>query len=250
MSTPHHLSQIVTEWSLLRQAHAGQASEARPAQELLLERYGGGIRRYLMGCLKNADAAEEVFQEFALRFLKGGLQGADPNRGRFRNFLKGVLFNLIGDYWQRRQRLPTQIESTLDPADSGAGPEADAAFLASWRDELLALAWRDLQRLELTQGQPFYTLLSHRRDHPEERSEAMAAALSEKLKRPMTAAGVRQALHRAREKFADLLLEQVAHSLAEPDLEELTDELAQLQLLQYCQPALDRLRAEQAEGNA
>jgi RNA polymerase sigma-70 factor (ECF subfamily) len=54
---------------------------------------------------------------------------------------------------------------------------------------------------------------------------------------------VRQALHRARDRFADLLLEEIRHSLTEPTPDRLEEELLDLGLLDYCRPALDRLRA-------
>jgi RNA polymerase sigma-70 factor (ECF subfamily) len=70
----------------------------------------------------------------------------------------------------------------------------------------------------------------------------MAERLTAQLGRPFTAAGVRQTLHRAREKFGDLLLDDVIHSLGHPTGEELEEELAELGLLDHCQPALERRR--------
>ena len=54
------------------------------------------------------------------------------------------------------------------------------------------------------------------------------------------AGGVRQTLHRARERFADLLLDEVIQSLDHPDAERLEQELIDLALLEYCRPALER----------
>ncbi|MBV8265921.1 MAG: hypothetical protein JO252_06210, partial [Planctomycetaceae bacterium] len=47
----------------------------------------------------------------------------------------------------------------------------------------------------------------------------------------------RQALHRARERFADLLIDQVANTLGDSDVEQ---ELIDLGLIDYCRPALRR----------
>jgi hypothetical protein len=46
----------------------------------------------------------------------------------------------------------------------------------------------------------------------------------------------------ARRRFAELLLEEVARSLDPPTLERVTDELAELDLLDYCRPLLKRLQ--------
>ena len=70
----------------------------------------------------------------------------------------------------------------------------------------------------------------------------MAEHLTAQLRKPLTAVGVRQVLHRAREKFADLLLDEVAHSLDSPTAEQLEQELVELGLLDYCRPALERRR--------
>ena len=103
-SLAHHLSQITTRWSMWRTAHDGPAEAVQGAQAQLLERYGGAIRRYLQSVVRDAEAVEELFQEFALRLLRGALGGANSERGRLRDFVKGVLFHLIADYQQRRQR--------------------------------------------------------------------------------------------------------------------------------------------------
>src|ERR1700730_60584 len=98
------LSRISTLWSLVCQAHEGPAEAANSARQQLLERYGDAIRRYLRKLLRDADAADEVFQEFALQLVRGDLRGADPQRGRFRQFVKGTLFHLVADYRKRRRQ--------------------------------------------------------------------------------------------------------------------------------------------------
>jgi hypothetical protein len=101
---------------------------------------------------------------------------------------------------------------------------------------LLARAWE-----ALAQAQPtFYEVLRHRAAHPALASGPLAEQLSSRLGKSLTAAGVRQTLRRARERFADLLIEQVAHSLRSPAADQIEEELRELNLLAYCQPALAR----------
>lgn len=50
----------------------------------------------------------------------------------------------------------------------------------------------------------------------------------------------RKALQRAREKFADLLLEDLSTSLLQPTQEELAQELIDLRLYEYCRPTLEK----------
>jgi RNA polymerase sigma-70 factor (ECF subfamily) len=237
-----HLSRISTVWTLVGQAHDERTAPVRAAQQALLERYGGAVRRYLLGALRDPDAAEELFQEFACRFLNGDLRGADRRRGRFRDFLKGVLFHLIANHHKRLQRRPRPLPAghPEPAAESAPLDEEDQAFLTSWRDELLAGAWSGLAEAERVGGQPYYTVLRFRADHPELNSGVIAERLGPVLGRPLTAAGVRQALHRAREKFVDLLLDRIAQALEEPTAEDIEDELTELGLLDHCRSALER----------
>src|SRR5262245_830099 len=75
------LSQISTTWSLVGRAHQGPAEAASTARQQLLDRYGDAVRRYLSKLLRNPDAVDEVFQEFAVRLIRGDLRGADPQHG-------------------------------------------------------------------------------------------------------------------------------------------------------------------------
>jgi len=240
------LSAIVTRWTLLQQAHGSDSQDARSAHEALLQRYGGAIRRYLSGCVRQAELADEMYQEFAIRLIQGGLQGADPQKGRFRHYLKGVLFHLLADQHQKIKKQPTGwISQFPEPAVTESSTlQEDTDFLEHWRTEILANSWNTLQAEETTSGQPWYTVLAYRRDHPDQRSEEMAVNLSSQLGKPMNASSVRQALHRARERFAEILLDQVMNSLKESSVDELHAELIDLRLMQYCEPALARLQQD------
>jgi RNA polymerase sigma-70 factor (ECF subfamily) len=234
------LSLISTLWSLVYRARQGPAEAVSSARQQLLERYGGAVRRYLRKVLRDSDAADEVAQEFALRLLHGDLRGADPSRGRFRNFVKGTLFHLVANYRKQQRAWPGPLPA--DDATLAANEETDSEreFIESWCEELLARAWAALAGVETKTGQPFYAVLRYRADHPQMRSPQMAAQLTARLGRPFTAVGVRQTLHRARQKFADLLLEEVAHSVDDPTPEHLEQELVELGLFDYCRTALDR----------
>ena len=113
------------------------------------------------------------------------------------------------------------------------GGRGDVGFARTWP------AWppRPCPTCQLS-----YSVLRFRADHPEMPSPRLADQLTARLGRPFSAVGVRQALHRAREKFADFLLDEVAHSLEAPTAEQLEEELAELGLLDYCLPALGRRR--------
>jgi RNA polymerase sigma-70 factor (ECF subfamily) len=230
------LSKISTMWTVLRQAQAGTPGTA--AQQLLMQRYGGAVYRYLLGALRDPAAAEDLTQEFALALVRGDFRLADPARGRFRDYVKTVLFHLVSKYRKREQRQLRPLPPDSPELSALAAPpdDPDRAFRESWSQELLARAWAALQEVQPV----FWAVLRLTTEHEKLSSQQMAQQLSRQLGKPLTADAVRQARHRARQLFADLLLEEVAHSVEPPTLENVEQELKELSLLEYCRSALER----------
>jgi RNA polymerase sigma factor (sigma-70 family) len=242
-SLQKHLSKISTLWTLVQKAHMAPVDEAAAAQHALLERYSRAIYRYLLGALRQPEAADELFQEFSLRLLRGDFRRANPERGRFRDFVKTSLFHLIIDHKKGEQRRPRSLSPGLDPPAEPAPTmtETEQAFMESWRTELLETAWLGLERAEHEAGRPYYRVLRLRAENPDLSSPEMAERISQQLGKSVTPEAARQMLHRAREQFADLLLNEVAHSLSNPSPEQLEQELTDLGLIAYCRSALKRL---------
>jgi RNA polymerase sigma-70 factor (ECF subfamily) len=240
--SPQHLSQISTAWTMLVEAHAGAPESAQAARRELLGRYSAPVYRYLLAAVRDADAADELYQEFALRFVRGAFCRAHPDRGRFRDFLKTCLYHLVVDHakHQRRRPQPLPVEDAAPAVPDMSTADSDRMFLDSWRTELLQHAWQALASVEQTTSQPFHTVLHFRTTHPELQSPQMAEQFTQQLGRPVNAGWVRKWLHLAREKFADLLLEEVLRTLENPTTDRIADELQDLGLLDYCRSALQR----------
>jgi RNA polymerase sigma-70 factor (ECF subfamily) len=233
-----NLGDIATHWTVVRQAHAGSGTEADRAREELMERYSGAVYRYLRAALRDEHAADDLFQEFALRFLRGDFRNANPERGRFRDFVKTALYHLIVDHQNRRRVAPLRAEEFADA--TVPDPQFEQEFLDSWRAEILSRAWQALDESSHAAGQPFYQVLRLRSEMPELSSADMAERLGRDLGRSLTADWVRQSLRRARERFTTLLVDELARSLDEPSRERLEQELIDLGLFAYCQDALKR----------
>jgi RNA polymerase sigma-70 factor (ECF subfamily) len=246
------LSQIATLWTVVGQAHGSDEAAATAARQRLLERYGGAVKKYLLGALRDADAAEELTQEFALRLMDGKYRGADPERGRFRIFVKGVLAHVIADFHRRRQVRLSPLPQDVEEAQlSGRNPaDPDPLFVENWRQAILGRAWQALADLDAQTGQTFYAVLRFRADWPGLRSTQMAEQLSGQLGKNLSAAGVRQTLHRARDRFAELLVDEVVQTLGPSAEEDLEQELIELNLLSYCQPALERRQGSEQKEQA
>lgn len=232
----HHLSQIQTAWTVIRNAHRSSDTLRRDACRALLDRYGDAVLRYLRKSVGERAAADELYQEFALRLLTGRFCRASPGCGRFRDYIKTALFHLVRDHYRRlgrREAVAIREELVEDPRAGG-----EDAFASSWRDSLLARTWERLAAHETRTGQPHHSVLRLRVDFPDFDSTQLAAAVSERLGRSIREGALRVALHRARRRFAQLLVEDVADSLQQPSAEQIEQELIALRLLRYCRPAL------------
>jgi RNA polymerase sigma-70 factor (ECF subfamily) len=237
------LSQIATPWEDLDQANAGILPALDAARRRLLQRYSPAVYSYLLGAVRDPDIADDLFQEFALRLMRGAFRRADPRRGRFRDFLKTALGHLVTDHYRRQGRGPRPYHGRPDPAaDCSPLTEAEERFAEEWRAQLIDRTFAALEAFEKRTGQPLHTLLHFRADNPDLPVADLARQLSGRLGQEPSAAWVYKHLHNARQRFADLLVAEVARTLDCPGAEDLGQELAELGLLRWCQPALDRLR--------
>ena len=105
---------------------------------------------------------------------------------------------------------------------------------------LIHQAFAALEEFERRSGHPFFTVLRFRQENPKMPVAVMAGHLSDRLGQALTTARVYKHLHRARQKFADLLVEEVALTLDPPGAEDLAQELGELGLLKWCRLALRR----------
>ena len=232
------IDRLVTNWSVLRVAHSDEEGSAEQARHSLVMRYAPAIRRYVISITKSETDGEELAQEVIVRLLKGDFAGADPNRGRFRDFLKTVIRNMIRNHWDRQnRRRPANVDvGELDVAeDDDDSHEWDSA----WRSELLTMTWDSLENEERANANGLaHTLLRLRAEHPEATSSELAEQLSARLNRKVRADALRQKLRRARLRFAELLLAEIAHGLQTPSADDVERELIDLQIYEQVIPLL------------
>ncbi|HXY34843.1 MAG TPA: sigma-70 family RNA polymerase sigma factor, partial [Planctomycetaceae bacterium] len=200
-------------------------------------RYSKAIRTYVRAILQDDGRADEIAQDAIVRLLSGDFAGADPNRGRFRDLLKVSVRNMARNYWEsenRRRSAAVDVEEV-----AGAEVSEDPNWLASWRQNALDLTWSALEQFERSQpDSSAVVLLRLRAAFPEAGSEELAERLSEKTKRSVTPESVRQQLRRARVKFAELLIEEIADGLEDASPDDVEEELAALGLMDYVRDLL------------
>ena len=234
------LSRIETPWSIVRCAHHSKLDQATAAQKQLLEKYGGAIRRYLLAALRDREAADEMFQEFALKFVQGDFRSVDPDRGRFRSFVKTVLYRMVAGYYRKKTARKELNLATFANEFESETPTAafEEKFFDTWRDDLLNSTWQALEDYENSGGGPYYTVLQLRIRNPGVRTTELAKKIAAELGKPISPGAGRVLVHRSREKFATLLIEIIADSLEKPTTDAIESELIDLQLIDYCRDAL------------
>ena len=226
----------------MRRAHAADESSTESAQQLLLERYGGAIQRYLLAAVRDEHVADELFQEFAVKLVKGDFKKADPEIGKFRSYVKTSLFRLVASYYRKNSARKERNLDQLPDVDSKAqeiGSREDEEFLLVWRDGILAKAWSGLETAEANGGPPYYTILRLRIENPAASSPELSELISNSVGKQVTSGNARVQIHRAREKFAHSLFETIADSLEKPTREAVEAELIEVRLIEYCRDALD-----------
>jgi RNA polymerase sigma-70 factor (ECF subfamily) len=232
------LSKIDTLWSVVQRANDADSPDARTAQQKLWTMYSGAAKRYLLAALRNEDAADEVMQELGVKLSSNAFRNADPNKGSFRVFLKTCLFRMVADFRRKsvRNRLRHEIKEEIEVPEDGE-------FMEPWREELLTHAWIKLEAFQDDTEKPWHTVLRVKIDQPEMDSGQLAELASQKSGKEISSGNYRVLLHRAREKFAELLLFQVADSLNSPNADMLEEELAELQLLEICRTSFDSMKS-------
>ena len=223
------LDGIETRWSLLRRSSDVSSVDSEQARQTLVLRYASAIRSYCRAILGTDDGADELSQDVIVRLLKGDFGGADPDRGRFRDLMRTAIRNMARNHWKRESKRSHAV--LIEESVEGQEDEQADPWLQQWRDTILENTWRELEHWQHQHaGSCLYSVLRTRSDHPTATSEQLSELVSQQLGRSINAGTVRQNLKRARTKFTELLVEEVADGLDDPTRDRVQDELIALGL--------------------
>ena len=230
MTENPRLTDIPTEWTLIRTAHTPLPDGAvnpdvAGAMERLIGRYHDAVGRYLKLKLRDENLADEVAQEFWTKLLTHKLAGADPSKGRFRDYLRTVLHRLIIDHFRGRKVQPLPPGDLLDPSSP------DQEFDDVWRETLIDRVWLRLQTFEVSTPKNRYaTVLKLRRESPDASIDDLAEELGKKLGGRVTPEAFRKTLQRARAKFLELLIQELRETIHPAEPEDIETEIYNLGL--------------------
>jgi DNA-directed RNA polymerase specialized sigma24 family protein len=239
------LGELSTYLPDLDAAHRQDEPElAQNAQTRLLLRYRRPILRYVRHALPNQDDCELIFQNFAINFVQGKYRGFDPGRGRFREYLKRALFNLVHDYY-RENHTPRRVQLDVNNISVAVQPrqtEVDP-FQALWSEEVVKRGLDKLDQREREKPRSFVgSVIRLKAENPARRSADLARILTARKGIPVTAEKVRKDTHLARGLLIHYVIEEVRSTLGNPSLDDLEEELIDLGLHSLCKTAIQDLR--------
>jgi RNA polymerase sigma-70 factor (ECF subfamily) len=212
-----------THWSVVLAAGSGDHAAAADALEQLCAKYWYPIYAFVRRRGSDAHAAEDLTQAFFAHLLeKESLKRVDRQKGKFRTFLLGALANFLNNERDKAQTLKRGGKCQIVSLDETAAedryrrePVESAApeklFDRRWATSLLEHVLDRLKREYSAEGkaelfaklEPCLTGDASRGFHDE-----CAAALG------MNPGAVRTALHRLRQRFGQLLRDEVSQTVA------------------------------------
>lgn len=238
MNAPHAPRSFhTTRWSRVRQAASSADPAAAQALAELCEAYWYPVYAFVRSSGKGPHDAEDLTQGFFARLLeKGILASADPDKGKLRNFLLTCLRRYLADEHDRAmaQKRGAAVLVSFNPdwAEQAFATEPvddltpDRLFQRRWALTVLEFSFQLLQEEFTAAGKSalFDTVrpfLGFGPD-PEQRYEDIAAATGTPI------GTLKTQVFRLRQRWRELLFEQVAMTLDDPTAEAIKGELGEL----------------------
>ena len=226
---------VTTHWSVVLAAAHSDTTRAQSALESLCRTYWYPLYAYVRRRGHSPEDAQDLTQAFFTRLLeRNWLDRADQQRGRFRSFLLAAMNHFLSDEWDKARAqkrgggltpMPLEFDVaetrySYEPADN-VTPEY--SYERRWALTLLDEVLRRLRtEYEQDDKADLFAAL-----HPclvGDRSAQPYAELATKL--GVSEGTVKSAVHRLRQRYRQLLQDEIAQTVAEPG--EVTEELHHL----------------------
>jgi RNA polymerase sigma factor (sigma-70 family) len=214
-----------THWSVVLEARAHASAEAGDALERLCRTYWFPLYAYVRRYGYSPADAEDLTQEFFARFLaKNFLASVDPAKGKFRAFLLASLKHFLANEWDRATAqkrgggtkfIPfdeLRAAETCYAEDSLSTSAPQLEFERRWALTVMDRALTELKTSYIASGKcDQYELLKRFLS-----AEATDGYREVAAQLEMKEATVAVAVHRLRQRYRDLLREQIAQTVSSP----------------------------------
>ena len=222
-----------TRWSIVAAAGAADSQCAHRALEHLCTAYWYPLYAFVRRQGHSPHDAQDLTQEFFARLIgKDWLAGVAPERGRFRSWLLAAMKHFLAKEWRDAHREKRGGGATFVPLETGdaedryahepAAPgSAEHLYDRRWALDLLDRGLAKLQaEFEAAGKAAQFAALKFSLTG----EQAALASVAGKL--GTSEGAVKVAIHRLRERYRDLIREEIADTVATPD--EVDAELAEL----------------------
>jgi RNA polymerase sigma factor (sigma-70 family) len=238
-SEPRHF--VTTRWSLILSSADVGADDQKALQSLseLCRIYWRPIFSFVCRRGHSAEDAQDLTQDFFLMMLEGNwIKHADPHSGRFRSLLLKSLQNFLNDAACKKSarkrggdvrfiswddwmaEAPSQLTVSAHSLESWP---AERLFDLRWAATVVEQALRRLREECESEGR-LRAFEALRPCLGAEREEVSYSTLSQTLRVPE--ATVKRLVHRLRQRYRDLLRDEVAETVTNPT--EIDDEIRHL----------------------
>jgi RNA polymerase sigma factor (sigma-70 family) len=213
-----------THWSVVLEAATTNSASAAAALEKLCQTYWYPLYCCVRSSGHDAEEAKDLTQEFFARLLeKNWLVRADVNRGRFRSFLLGAMKHFLANEWRRATtakrgggRPIVSLEDTAEAlyaTEPASDLPPDKLYERKWALQLFERALGRLRAdyaaaAKLTAYEALRHFLSN------EPGEGEYAQLGARL--GMTQPAISSAVHRLRQRYRDLVRDEIAQTVTGP----------------------------------
>lgn len=222
-----------TSWTLVLDAGKTGHKENRPALEVLCRHYWQPLYAYVCRTGRTHQDAQDITQAFFEHLLSKNLPGrANPEFGRFRTFLLSSLRNFMLTLHRdaHRQKRGGQagehlsIDEVADHLHASSEESPEIAYDRKWAQTLVNISLDELARQQSDSGnRARFALL-----RPLLLDDAGADSIRDRLihEHGMTIASIRTTLSRLRNRFREIVRQEVARLV--DDAAEVEDELMHL----------------------
>jgi RNA polymerase sigma factor (sigma-70 family) len=214
-----------THWSLVLRAGRKSEQTADQALAALCQQYWYPLYAYVRRNVNDANAAQDLTQEFFARLLEKDLLAlATPERGRFRSFLLTALKNFLANEWnkahaKKRGGMRPVLSLDFDAGDSrydlepGHELTPERLYERKWALTLLDRVLDRLREEYAAEGKAelFESLRPFIGGGP---VDAAYADVAKTL--GISAGAAKVAAHRLRKRYRDVLRDELAQTVADP----------------------------------
>lgn len=245
------ISQVPTRWAVIRDPVS------------FFQRYEHPIRSFFIGLTRDESASEDLFQDFAVKVLRGKFQPTMPLKGRYRDYLCRSLINHVKEARRRAGLRQEFLDSDLteDHAFDDVDPlrQAMSEFHRSEGLQVRGLVEEEMRRQQVAGRNVYLALLRYlikiqtRKLDPQRGSTdgkvqirvsmtRVARFLTRVTGRPFDEASAAQYKHRAVREYAQRIIRHLVQRAESQDPREIRQCAQELELLAYCGAEIERMK--------